>query len=95
MTTPEWRLVEKRFPVSGSFLYDRRADPGERHNLASEQPVMVVVAEPRLGELREALGGDARRVRMMDMAAVGANPARILVSSGAWRAAARPAHQGM
>jgi len=49
-----------------------------RDGLASEQPVMVVVAEPRLGELRAALGRDAQRVRMMDMAAVGANPARII-----------------
>ena len=49
-----------------------------RDGLASEQPVMVVLAEPRLGELREALGVDAQRVRMMDMAAVGANPARII-----------------
>ncbi len=39
VTTPDWRLVEKRFPVSGTFLYDRRADPGENHNLAGEQPV--------------------------------------------------------
>ena len=31
-----------------------------RDGLASEQPVMVVVAEPRLGALREALGADAR-----------------------------------
>ena len=46
--------------------------------LASEQPVMVVLAEPRLGELRGALGSDTQRVRIMDMAAVGANPARII-----------------
>ena len=49
-----------------------------RDGLASDQPVMVVLAEPRLGELREALGDDAEQVRMMDMAAVGANPARII-----------------
>jgi anti-sigma regulatory factor (Ser/Thr protein kinase) len=49
-----------------------------RDGLASDQPVMVVLAEPRLGALRTALGADAERVRMLDMARVGANPARII-----------------
>ena len=49
-----------------------------RDGLASDQPVMVVLAEPRLSAVRAALGADAERVRMMDMAAVGANPARII-----------------
>jgi choline-sulfatase len=38
-TTPEWRLIEKRAPVSGRSLYDRRADPGEKRDLGSERPV--------------------------------------------------------
>jgi arylsulfatase A-like enzyme len=48
VTTPEWRLIEKRFPIPGSFLYDRRADPGELHNLAIKWPV-------RAGYLRAQL----------------------------------------
>jgi arylsulfatase A-like enzyme len=48
VTTPEWRLIEKRFPIPGSFLYDRRADPGELRNLAGERPV-------RAGYLRAQL----------------------------------------
>ena len=45
----------------------------------------VVVAEPgpRLGLLRDALGGDADAVEFLDMADIGANPARII---GVWAA---------
>lgn len=44
----------------------------------------VVLAEPpgRLELLRDAVGADAGRVRWLDMAALGGNPARII---GAWR----------
>ena len=66
VTTPEWRLVEKRFPISGSFLYDRRADPGERHNLAREQPV-------RAGYLRAQLRA-AERSRLGTLKALAAKP---------------------
>jgi len=55
VTTPDWRLIEKRFPIPGRFLYDRRADPGELHNLAGERPV-------RAGYLKDHLGV-AERVR--------------------------------
>ena len=46
----------------------------------------VVVAEPRgrLELLRDALGSDAGAVRFLDMADIGANPARII---GVWAAA--------
>jgi len=66
VTTSEWRLVEKRFPISGSFLYDRRADPGERHNLAREQPV-------RAGYLRSQLRA-AERSRQGTLKALAAKP---------------------
>ena len=51
-----------------------------------EQDEVVVVAEPahRLGLLRDALGNDAAAVRFLDMAQIGANPARII---GVWAAA--------
>jgi len=48
VTTPRWRLIEKRFPIPGRFLYDRQADPDELHDLSREMPV-------RLGFLREQL----------------------------------------
>jgi anti-sigma regulatory factor (Ser/Thr protein kinase) len=50
--------------------------------LSLDQPVMVAVAEPRLTAVREALGDDARRVVLLDMAALGGNPASIIP---AWR----------
>ena len=50
-----------------------------------EQDEAVVIAEPRgrLELLRDALGDDAAAVRFLDMAEVGANPARII---GIWAA---------
>ncbi|MEA2604660.1 MAG: hypothetical protein QOF89_5652 [Acidobacteriota bacterium] len=48
VTTPEWRLIEKRFPIPGRFLYDRRADPGELHDLASQWPVRTGYLKARL-----------------------------------------------
>jgi len=66
VTTPKWRLVEKRFPVSGSYLYDRQADPEERHNLAREQPV-------RAGYLRAQLRA-VERSRLGTLKALEAKP---------------------
>lgn len=50
--------------------------------LALDQPVMVAVAEPRLTAVRQALGTDAARVVLLDMAELGSNPASIIP---AWR----------
>ncbi len=60
VTTPTWRLIENRRPISGRLLYDHRADPTERHDLARERPVRTgflgtqLQAEERLnrGKLR-------------------------------------------
>jgi hypothetical protein len=56
--------------------------PFVRDGLARREPVMVAVAEPRLQALRSALGEDAERVLLADMAELGHNPARIIP---AWR----------
>ncbi|HXM56945.1 MAG TPA: sensor histidine kinase [Candidatus Dormibacteraeota bacterium] len=53
-----------------------------REGVAAGEPALVIVAEPRLGLLRAALGADATGVQFADMARVGANPARIIP---AWR----------
>jgi anti-sigma regulatory factor (Ser/Thr protein kinase) len=45
-------------------------------------PVLVVVSRPKIGLLRERLGAGAASVEFADMAAVGANPARIIAT---WR----------
>jgi hypothetical protein len=52
--------------------------PFVREGLALDEPVMVALKGDRLEALRAALGEDARRVRLVDMARVGRNPARII-----------------
>jgi anti-sigma regulatory factor (Ser/Thr protein kinase) len=47
-----------------------------------DQPVMVAVTMPRLVKLQAAVGSDAPGVKYVDMAELGANPARIIP---AWR----------
>jgi choline-sulfatase len=62
VTTPAWRLIVTRAPLPENDLYDRRADPGERRDLAPAQPVRagflrsrLRAAElPRRGTLRPA-----------------------------------------
>ncbi len=49
-----------------------------RAGIAASEPVMVVLPQRRLGQLREALDGDAGDVLMADMVEVGRNPARII-----------------
>jgi anti-sigma regulatory factor (Ser/Thr protein kinase) len=51
-----------------------------REGMAEREPVLVVVAEPKLDALRRALGADAgdAPVVFADMDEVGANPARII-----------------
>ena len=54
-----------------------------RAGLARDEPVLVVVNEAKIAQLRHALGpDDADRVQFADMATVGANPGRII---DAWR----------
>jgi anti-sigma regulatory factor (Ser/Thr protein kinase) len=56
--------------------------PFIREGLEAGEPVMVAVTGPRIEVLREALAEDAAKVRFVDMARLGANPARIIP---AWR----------
>jgi anti-sigma regulatory factor (Ser/Thr protein kinase) len=53
-----------------------------RDGIAAEEPTLVVLAEPKIAALEQALGRDAERIQFADMDAVGANPARIIP---AWR----------
>lgn len=52
--------------------------PFVHDGVALGQPVMVAVTEPRLGRLRDALGRHGDDVIFVDMAELGANPARII-----------------
>lgn len=64
VTTPDWRLIDGRFPIPGRSLYDRRADPREKSDLASDHPVRAgylavrIRAEerPRKGALKAGEG---------------------------------------
>lgn len=59
-----------------SFL--DHAVPFVREGLGLDQPVLVATIPERLTLLRDALGGDAVEVCFIDMAELGANPARII-----------------
>jgi anti-sigma regulatory factor (Ser/Thr protein kinase) len=50
--------------------------------LAADQAVLVAGGEQRADLLRRALGGDAERVRFLDVGELGRNPARVIP---AWR----------
>src|SRR5690242_17664081 len=56
--------------------------PFIRDGVAAGEPILVVVDAPKLERLRAELNGDAEHVEFADMAAVGANPGRIIA---AWR----------
>jgi anti-sigma regulatory factor (Ser/Thr protein kinase) len=58
--------------------------PFVRDGLERDEAVLVAEPRPRLELLRDALGDDAVAVSFMDMAEIGANPARII---GVWAAA--------
>ncbi len=58
--------------------------PFVRDGLEQDEAVVVAEPRPRLELLRDALGDDSAAVRFLDMADVGANPARII---GIWAAA--------
>jgi anti-sigma regulatory factor (Ser/Thr protein kinase) len=49
-----------------------------REGIAASEPVLVVVGAPKIAELAARLGADAGHVQFMNMAEVGANPARII-----------------
>ena len=56
--------------------------PFVRDGLSADQPVMAALTLTHINLLREALGPDAGLVEFVDMAELGANPARIIP---AWR----------
>ena len=56
--------------------------PFIRDGVAAGEPVMVAVTLTHLEQLRSRLGSDVDRVRFIDMAELGQNPARIIP---AWR----------
>ncbi|HVL85573.1 MAG TPA: sensor histidine kinase [Pseudonocardia sp.] len=72
--------------VHEALLYTGAADylaatvPFVVDGLAAGEPVLVAVPGPNLDLLRDALGCDAARIRLVDMAQAGRNPGRIIGS---------------
>jgi anti-sigma regulatory factor (Ser/Thr protein kinase) len=65
--------------------------PFVREGVALGEPVLVALLPDRLAAFREALGADAARVGFVDMAELGANPARIIPE---WRSFLDSAGEG-
>src|SRR5262245_8683513 len=71
VTTPAWRFIESRSPTLERTLFDRRADPGERRDLAPGRPVRTgflatrlrLADRPRAGDLKPAEGRMNAEVR--------------------------------
>ncbi len=80
---PHRTYRHEAFLYHGSAAFLAGLIPFITDGLAAGQPVMVAVAQPRLDLIRVALGADAARVDLLDMAERGLNPARIIP---AWRA---------
>lgn len=49
-----------------------------REGLVAEEPILVAVNQAKIARIKRRLGGAADRVRFLDMAAFGRNPARII-----------------
>jgi anti-sigma regulatory factor (Ser/Thr protein kinase) len=76
---------------SGADDYLEGTIPFLREGIKAGEPVAVAVPGPNLALIRDALGGDAPAVHMLDMRQAGRNPGRII--PGVLRAFA-DAHQG-
>jgi anti-sigma regulatory factor (Ser/Thr protein kinase) len=63
---------------AGERAFLAGALPFIREGVAAGEPVLVVVGADKIELLRAHLDGEGERVRFADMAAVGANPARII-----------------
>ncbi len=78
-----------------ALLYGGKADflaatvPFIREGLRADEPVLAVLEREKIGWLEDALGDDAYDVFFEDMAAIGANPAR-LIANGRRFASAHP-----
>jgi anti-sigma regulatory factor (Ser/Thr protein kinase) len=83
VTRDEARFVHEAFLYAGETEFVQGALSFVRSALDADEPVLVVVAAPKIRALRDALGDDADRAHFADMCEVGANPARIIP---AWRA---------
>jgi anti-sigma regulatory factor (Ser/Thr protein kinase) len=76
------RFQHEAFVYRGNAEFVASSVAFIRAGLAAGEPVMVAVIQPKIDLIRAELDGQAHRVRFVDMAELGRNPARILP---AWR----------
>ncbi|MBO2464050.1 sensor histidine kinase [Actinomadura sp. LCR2-06] len=77
-TAPEGPFAHPALFYRSDEEYLAGTVPFVRTGLDADEPVAVAVPGPRLGVLREALGGAAADVRWLDMSEAGRNPGRII-----------------
>src|SRR5687767_3900440 len=63
---------------SGPDDHARVVLPFIEEGLANQEPVLVALLPEQIDRLERALGADSTRVEFIDMAQLGANPARII-----------------
>jgi len=74
----EESFVHPALFYQGPWEYLAGTVPFILQGLAAGEPVAVAVPEPRLQLLRDVLGDNAERVRLLDMGVAGRNPGRII-----------------
>ena len=72
------RFRHEALLYAGMEQFVARTVPFIKGALAADEPILVVVSQPKIAALRASLGKDADGVQFRNMAEVGANPARII-----------------
>jgi anti-sigma regulatory factor (Ser/Thr protein kinase) len=72
------RFRHEALLYAGMEQFIARTVPFIKGALAADEPILVVVSQPKITALRASLGKDADGVQFRNMAEVGANPARII-----------------
>jgi anti-sigma regulatory factor (Ser/Thr protein kinase) len=84
LTVPVDRFEHEALFYRGDADFLAGLLPFVHEGLENDEAVLVAEPRPRLELLRDALGSDATAVEFLDMAEIGANPARII---GVWATA--------
>jgi anti-sigma regulatory factor (Ser/Thr protein kinase) len=72
------RFCHEALFYAGREEFLRCVVPFLAEGLAAGEPILVVLGDEKVADLRETLGEQSRRIRFADMAEVGRNPARII-----------------
>ena len=85
------RFAHEAVFYDGPARHARAVLPFIREGVAADEPVLVALLPDVITEVRDELGDDSRWVTFVDMADLGANPARIIP---AWRQFVAARRQG-